>query len=119
MQCTGASIDGVIDWEIWSLGDRRLDLAWFLLLIDPAHPNRTLDDTGLPTPQELTAAYEEASGQPVTDLDWFAALVRYKQAAASALIIKNNRKIPQPGVDINRMFVALPRLLDWADDLLS
>ena len=119
MQCNGSAIDGVIDWEIWSLGDPRLDLAWFLLLIDPAHPNKTQDDTGLPTPEELTAAYGEASGRPIADLDWFAALVRYKQAAASALIIKNNRKIQQPGVDIDRMFVALPKLLAWADDLLS
>jgi len=58
-------------------------------------------------------------GVEVTDMPWFEALVRYKQAAASALIIKNNRKIPQPGVDIDRMVVALPKLLSWADDLLS
>lgn len=118
MQCNGGSIDAVIDWEIWSLGDRRLDLAWFLLLIDDAHPNRIRSDTGLPSPDQLVAQYEAAAGVPVRDLGWFGALVRYKQAAASALIAKNNRKLPQPGVDVDRMATTIPRLLSWADDML-
>jgi hypothetical protein len=67
----------------------------------------------------LVEAYEDAAGHNVTDLDWFAALVRYKQAAASALIIKNNRKLPQPGVDIDHMLAGLPRLLDAARALVS
>src|SRR5207249_8034562 len=93
MQCNGDSIDAVIDWEIWSLGDPRLDLAWFLLLVTPGHPSAARHDTGLPSPEQLVATYEEAAGHEVDDLDWFGALVRYKQAAASALIIKNNRKL--------------------------
>jgi aminoglycoside phosphotransferase (APT) family kinase protein len=117
MQCSGPSIDAVIDWEIWSLGDRRLDLTWPQLLVDPAHPSRVRAATGLPAPADLVAAYEAAAGQLVADLGWFNALVRYKQAAASALIIKNNRKLPQPGIDIERMLAGLPLLLDWAEDL--
>lgn len=118
MQCTGSSIHAVIDWEIWSLGDPRVDFAWFLLLIDPAHPNKIRDDTGLPAAAELVGAYEDAAQSSLTALDWFGALVRYKQAAVSALIIKNNRKLPQPGVDITRMERARPRLLERAAALL-
>ena len=32
----GARIAAVIDWEIWSLGDPRVDLGWFLANADPA-----------------------------------------------------------------------------------
>jgi aminoglycoside phosphotransferase (APT) family kinase protein len=119
MQCTGSTIHAVIDWEIWSLGDPRIDVSWFLLLIDPAHPNKIRDDTGLPTAPQLVAAYEDAAGTRLVDLDWFAGLVRYKQAAVSALIIKNNRKLPQPGIDIARMEQARPTLLEDAAALLA
>lgn len=111
MQCNGGSVDAMIDWEIWSLGDRRLDLAWFLLNSDPRHPNSRRSETGLPEPAALIAAYEEAAGVAITGLGWFNALVRYKQAAASVLIIKNNRKVPQPGVDIDSMLDGRGKLL--------
>jgi aminoglycoside phosphotransferase (APT) family kinase protein len=119
MQCNGPAIDAVIDWEIWSLGDRRLDLAWFLLLLDDKHPNRIRPSSGLPDKRELVAAYEAASGVAIDGLGWFDALVRYKQAAASALIVKNNRKLHQPGVDVDRMQATIPLLLDWARDLVA
>jgi hypothetical protein len=38
------------------------------------------------------AAYESSRGEAVKDLEWFAALVRYKQAAAGALIARNARR---------------------------
>ncbi len=28
-------ITAVIDWEIWSVGDPRIDLGWFLVNADP------------------------------------------------------------------------------------
>ena len=114
MQCSGGSVDALIDWEIWSLGDRRLDLAWFLLNTDPGHPNARRTETGLPEPGALIAIYEASTGVRIDGLGWFDALVRYKQAAASALIIKNNRKLPQPGVNIESMLAGRGRLLDSA-----
>ncbi len=33
---TGADITAVIDWEIWSVGDPRVDVGWFLVNADPA-----------------------------------------------------------------------------------
>lgn len=119
MLCAGPSIAAVIDWEIWSMGDPRLDLAWFLLLADPDHPGRVRPDSGLPAPEALLAEYEDAARRTADALSWFAALVRYKQAAASALIIKNNRKLPQPGVDVDRMLAHLPDLLTAAEKQLG
>ena len=39
MLCDGTEVAALIDWEIWSLSDPRLDLAWFLFFTDEAkHP---------------------------------------------------------------------------------
>jgi len=88
----GHRVVSVIDWEIWSRGDPRVDLAWFLMMAnpDPALGRPTAE--GMPSDGALLSAYEETSGGKVSDLEWFAGLVRYKQAAASALIIRNSRR---------------------------
>ena len=119
MQCVGTEIRALIDWEIWSLGDPRLDLAWFLLNSDWRHPNRKPGGDRMPPVDELAGAYEQASGVSVRDFGWFAALVRYKQAAASALIVKNNRRLAREGVDTASMEENIPRLLDWAGQFLG
>ena len=119
MQCVGTEIRALIDWEIWSLGDPRLDLAWFLLNSDYRHPNRKPGGDRMPPVAELADAYEQASGQAVDNFGWFAALVRYKQAAASALIVKNNRRLAREGVDTASMVKNIPRLLDWAQQHLD
>jgi aminoglycoside phosphotransferase (APT) family kinase protein len=92
MLCAGGDVAAVIDWEIWSLGDPRTDLAWFLLMADPLHPRCVRTDSGMPREDVLRDAYEDAAGARSNDLAWFAALVRYKQAAASALLVRNARK---------------------------
>jgi aminoglycoside phosphotransferase (APT) family kinase protein len=91
MLCQGDDVHAVIDWEIWSRSDPRIDLSWLLFFTDEAHhPVVPPDlDSGMPSDAELLAAYEDASGRPVPDLGWFAALTRYKEAAAMALIAKH------------------------------
>ena len=32
--CVGPDLRAIIDWEIWSVGDPRIDLLWFLLFAD-------------------------------------------------------------------------------------
>ena len=89
----GDHVTSVIDWEIWSRGDPRVDLAWFLLFVeDDRRPN----PPGTPSVDELLAVYQEASGEPVEDLDWFRALVRYKQFSAGAFITRNARRRGAP-----------------------
>jgi aminoglycoside phosphotransferase (APT) family kinase protein len=119
MQCEGSAIGALIDWEIWSIGDPRLDLAWFLLNSDPMHPNGQGGGGGMPSAAELQAAYEDSTGRPVEHLQWFGALVRYKQAAAGALITKNSRRLARPGVDSDRTAALGPKLLDWSLEFLS
>lgn len=119
MLCDGSEVAALIDWEIWSIGDPRLDLAWFLLMADRDHPGVVSPDAGMPSSDELLAAYEGFTDVAVDDLAWFAALARYKQAATTALIVKNARKRGQ-GDALPGTFVALQAELNaWALRILD
>jgi aminoglycoside phosphotransferase (APT) family kinase protein len=111
----GDRVLAVIDWEIWALGDPRVDLAWFLMACNPDEKlNRTVA-AGAPTDHELILAYEKAGGGPVEDLAWFAALTRYKQLAITALLVRNARRRGEQ----TAMMGALPALTDSARAMLG
>ena len=105
-------VRAIIDWEIWSRSDPRIDLSWFLFFTDEArHPVVAPDvDSGMPTDAELLAAYEAEAGGAVPDLAWFHALTRYKEAAAMALIAKHLAKKGDTDT-LAKMAVMLPALI--------
>jgi aminoglycoside phosphotransferase (APT) family kinase protein len=105
----------VIDWEIWSLGDPRVDLSWFLMACNPDERLQRAVAEGAPTDVELIDAYESSRGEAVIDLGWFQALVRYKQLAITALLIRNARRRGQE----TGMEAALPALHSSARHMLS
>ena len=118
MQCEGPDILGVIDWEIWSVGDPRVDLAWMQLMAAPDHPSSIHPDAAMLSPDELAAEYESAAGFKLPALDWFAALVRYKQAAASMLLVKNAAKRGDTDERWQRMGDNIAKLLAAGEVLL-
>ena len=115
--CAGGRVRAIIDWEIWSVGDPRIDLSWFTFFTDEAeHPAMPAPGpTGMPAAAELLAAY----GRDLPDMRWFDALTRYKEAGATALLIKRGRKMREmPGL-VGQMTPALPLLLREAEELLA
>ena len=71
----GDRITAVVDWEIWSVGDPRVDLGWFLLNGDPdTYRRRARHAAALPSLAELASAYTEAVGRDAPWLGWFVAL---------------------------------------------
>lgn len=112
MLSAGDEVRAIIDWEIWSRSDPRIDLSWLLFFTDEAkHPVVPADlDSGMPSDAELLAAYEAESGGPVPDLDWFHALTRYKEAAAMALIAKHLAKKGDTDT-LAKMAAMLPALI--------
>lgn len=109
MLFVGADLEAVIDWEIWSVGDPRPDLAWLLMHVRPAHvfhENRSIADlaagAALPTQLELLDEYatarreygatEQEIAKVTEDLPWFLGLCYYKTASTTAAIIKRDRK---------------------------
>jgi aminoglycoside phosphotransferase (APT) family kinase protein len=108
-------ITAVIDWEIWSVGDPRVDVGWFLINCDTQTYRRATPYCGVtPPPSELVAIYAHALGRDVPDLDWFKALACFKSTATWALIVKHNRRRRTPAVDLEAMASGLPDLLSQA-----
>jgi aminoglycoside phosphotransferase (APT) family kinase protein len=92
MLSSGSTVRAVIDWEIWSVGDPRVDLAWFLMNADPDNPMATRTYPGMPKPEELRAEYQAAVGGEMRDLPWFEALTQFKLGSTVALILKHRRR---------------------------
>jgi aminoglycoside phosphotransferase (APT) family kinase protein len=101
----------VLDWEIWSIADPRLDLGWFIARAVTGHPSHPDDALGFPTAADLLATYTRGAPDPPA-LTWFIALAAVKHAAASALIDK--RSAGSRGRDRGR----IGRLLRWAESQL-
>jgi aminoglycoside phosphotransferase (APT) family kinase protein len=120
MLCDGAEVAALIDWEIWSLSDPRLDLAWFLFFTEEAkHPMAgNHGPTGMPTADALYAAYVDAFGADPANMEWFHCLIRYKEAAATALLMK--RAVKSGAADAGGNWVtAIPALTAECIDRLQ
>lgn len=115
MLARGERITAVIDWEIWAVGDPRVDLGWFLVNADPdTYRRSTPYARGLPAVDELKAIYGD-----VPDLGWFQALACFKSTATWSLIVKHNRRRPDPDPELESMTAVLPWLLDQARSRLA
>jgi aminoglycoside phosphotransferase (APT) family kinase protein len=109
MQFTGERLEAIIDWEIWSVGDPRTDLAWLLAYTDPVQrfvterdgPNQAAADA-MPDRDQLLAEYLAQRPVEVRDLDWFLACCYYKIASTTAVLAKQNRRRsdPDPGLEV-------------------
>ncbi len=120
MLAAGSTIVSVVDWEIWSIGDPRVDLGWFLLNADPGVYERpTRYASALPTLEELTAIYAATLGRQPPALHWFQSLACFKSAATWSLIVKHNRRREKPDPEIEDIAASLPRLLEQAANLLA
>ena len=119
--CAGPAVRAVLDWEIWSIADPRIDLGWFLMTLSPAGlPSAVRQSVpGLPSPAEVLAEYESARSMTIRDLPWFGALSGFRAAAAMSLNVKHNRRRPQPDPRIERYAARLPQFISVATDLLD
>jgi aminoglycoside phosphotransferase (APT) family kinase protein len=116
----GNRITAVIDWEIWSIGDPRVDTGWFLINCDPRTYGRpTRYSATVPQLDELAAIYRQTMGIAVPELDWFYALACFKSTATWSLIVKHNRRRSRPDPELESMAPVLPELLSRADELLG
>jgi aminoglycoside phosphotransferase (APT) family kinase protein len=116
----GASINAVIDWEIWSIGDPRIDAGWFLINCDPQTYQRVAAPADMAPPiADLTEIYQDELGHEVDDLAWFSALACFKSAATWSLIVKHNRRRSSPREELEAMAATIPRLLKRAQSIVE
>lgn len=80
--CANGVVRAVIDWEIWSLGDPRIDLGWFRLFCSADNfPGASTPAVGIPGEHELLREYEATTGAQMPEIGWFDAFASYKMAA--------------------------------------
>ncbi|MGH7803284.1 MAG: phosphotransferase family protein, partial [Candidatus Binatia bacterium] len=80
-----ARLAAIVDWEMATIGDPRLDLGWVLMSWpNPGERESStmtyVDYAGMPSREELAERYARASGLPVDEIDYFVVLARFKIA---------------------------------------
>jgi aminoglycoside phosphotransferase (APT) family kinase protein len=129
IQFDGSQPGAIIDWEIWSVGDPRTDLAWLMAFTDPVQqrivterdgPNQAAADA-MPSAGELLAEYMDEAGleEPPPDLHWFMAFCYYKLGAAMSVLAKRNRREPEPDPGLERAAPTLAPMLARGLELVS
>jgi len=79
-----ARLNAFIDWELSTIGDPLIDLAWLCNgLRDERTPDEVLegalsDPRGWPTRQELARYYAAGTGRDVSNFDYYLLLARFK-----------------------------------------
>jgi aminoglycoside phosphotransferase (APT) family kinase protein len=76
-----ARLAAIIDWEMTTVGDPLLDLAWALLGYDGEQPRTAgyyADLAGMPTRSELLEHYEAVSGLSTAHIDYYLVLANWK-----------------------------------------
>ncbi len=79
-----ARLAAIIDWEMGTVGDPKLDLGWVV----QSWPEDTSDQTlsglgyadmyGMPSKDQIVQHYAEVSGRQVDDLDYYLVLAKWK-----------------------------------------
>jgi aminoglycoside phosphotransferase (APT) family kinase protein len=76
-----ARLAALVDWEMTTIGDPLLDLAWALLGYDGEEPKTEgfyLPMEGMPSRSELLEHYEEISGLSTENVDYYLVLANFK-----------------------------------------
>jgi aminoglycoside phosphotransferase (APT) family kinase protein len=81
-----ASLAAIVDWEMGTVGDPKLDLGWMI----QSWPEDTtaleaseasyVDLRGMPSRSQVLSHYAEVSGRQVDDIDYYVILAKWKLA---------------------------------------
>jgi aminoglycoside phosphotransferase (APT) family kinase protein len=81
-----AQLAAIVDWEMGTVGDPKLDLAWMVqswpedTAADEAADSGYVDMRGMPSRDQVVAHYADVSGRQVDDLDYYLVLAKWKLA---------------------------------------
>jgi aminoglycoside phosphotransferase (APT) family kinase protein len=116
---TPARLAAIIDWEMGTVGDPKLDLAWMI----ESWPDDTnapeastasyVDLRGMPSRAELVAHYAEISGRQVDDLDYYLVLANWKLA----IVLEQGFQRAGDDVKLQAFGTIVPELMRSAADL--
>lgn len=109
-----ARMAAIVDWEMATVGDPLLDLAWILMTWPDPDENRDtgyVDFSGMPSREDLLQRYTSRSGLPVDAMDYYIVLARFKMAC---VLEAGYARYVQGGADNPRMELFGDVVLDMA-----
>jgi aminoglycoside phosphotransferase (APT) family kinase protein len=109
-----AQLAAIVDWEMATIGDPLLDLAWILMTWPDPGEDRSagyVDFTGMPSRDELMHHYSSVSGLPVDAMDYYIVLARFKMAC---VLEAGYARYVQGGADNPKMALFGDVVLDMA-----
>ncbi len=79
-----AKLEAIVDFEMGTIGDPMLDLAWVLMPWANADEDRSgkgyIDYEGLPDREDLLEYYAKHTGRAVDEIDYYLVLGNFKMA---------------------------------------
>ena len=79
-----ARLAAIVDWEMGTIGDPKLDLAWVVHSWPEDTSNREgegyVDLTGMPSRTALMQRWSEVAGRQIDDMDYYIVLAQWKLA---------------------------------------
>jgi aminoglycoside phosphotransferase (APT) family kinase protein len=81
-----ARLAAIVDWEMGTVGDPKLDLAWMVqgwpedTSAPEAAASSYVDMTGMPSRTQVLDHYAKVSGRQVDDIDYYVVLAKWKLA---------------------------------------
>lgn len=108
----------LIDWEIWSVGDPRVEIGWFLVFADGSNfPGVGREVAGLPSQEELLALCGGGAVRPAQA--WFNALGRFKMAAVMGHNLRRHREGRHHDPEQEKLPATIARLVETGLDQLG
>jgi aminoglycoside phosphotransferase (APT) family kinase protein len=116
-----ARLAAIVDWEMTTVGDPLLDLAWALLGYDGENPSDDgfyLDMKGMPMRSELLQHYEKISGLSTENIDYYLVLANWKLGIVLEKTYAAGVRTGKVDPNIQDAFGAMiPRLITTAAEL--
>jgi aminoglycoside phosphotransferase (APT) family kinase protein len=116
-----ARLAAIVDWEMTTIGDPLLDLAWCLLGYDGENPREDgfyLDMKGMPTRSEVLEHYERVSGLGCENIDYYLVLANWKLGIVLEKTYAAGVRTGKVDPKIQDAFGAMiPQLISTAADL--
>ncbi len=86
----------VLDWDMTSVGAPEHDLAWFTSLDFTMHRLFGVRTEGFPDRDGTVSRFEELSGRPIRDLEWYETLAMVRSTAIMTRISVLRRDAGEP-----------------------
>jgi aminoglycoside phosphotransferase (APT) family kinase protein len=112
-------LTGMIDWELASIGSRRIDVGWMMMLADGSSWPDDWRPVCPMSPAQIARRYAEAMSEPGDDLPWYQAYAGYRLGAISCLNIHLHRSGRRRDETWERFAFAVEPMLSRAAAILD